>query len=84
MNSDSTKTADILDLLAISGDYIGMGADPVVACRDRSVEPFGDFSDSDPPFRDDTESLGATCPIPAGSVGLGSGVNPPTRISTCI
>ena len=57
MYSDSTKTGDIQDLLAISAEYLGIGRAPVVACRDRSVEPFGDFNDSDPSFPDDSERL---------------------------
>ena len=57
MYIDSTKTGDIQDLLAISAEYLGMGTDPVVACRDRSVEPFGDFNDSVPSFHDDSGRL---------------------------
>ncbi len=57
MYIDSTKTSDIQDLLAISAEYLGMGTDPVVACRDRSVEPFGDFNDSIPSVHDDSERL---------------------------
>ena len=55
MYSDSTKTGDIQDLLAISAEYLGMGSDPVVACRDRSVEPFGDFNEPLPSFHGDCD-----------------------------
>ena len=48
MNNESNTTAEIQELLAISGEYLSMGTDPVVACRDRSIEPFGDRLDADP------------------------------------
>ncbi len=57
MYIDSTNTGEIQDLLAISAEYLGMGTDPVVACRDRSVEPFGDFDESAPSSHDDSERL---------------------------
>lgn len=55
MYSASTTTRDIQGLLAISAEYLGMGTDPVVACRDRSIEPFGNFNNSDSFFHDDSE-----------------------------
>ena len=57
MYSESTTTGGIQDLLAISAEYLGMGTDAVVACRDRSIEPFGNFHNSDRSFHDDSERL---------------------------
>ena len=48
MNSESTTTVEIHEFLAISGEYLGMGTDAVAACRDRSIEPFGNFNNADP------------------------------------
>ena len=56
MYSEPTTTVDIQGLLAISAEYLGMGTDAVVACRDRSIEPFGTFNNSAPFFRDDSET----------------------------
>lgn len=47
MHSKPATTVEIQELLAISAEYLGMGTDPVVACRDRSIEPFGDRVDTD-------------------------------------
>jgi len=57
MYSESTTTRDIQDLLAISAEYLGMGKDAVIACRDRSIEPFGNLNNSDRSFHDDSERL---------------------------
>jgi len=43
MYSESNTTVEIQELLAVSAEYLGMGTDAVVACRDRSIEPFGRF-----------------------------------------
>jgi hypothetical protein len=56
MYSESTTTADMQEFLAISAEYLGMGADAVVACRDRSIEPFGKFHNCDASL-DDSERL---------------------------
>ena len=45
MYSEANTTVEIEELLAVSAEYLGMGTDPVVACRDRSVEPFGIYAD---------------------------------------
>ena len=47
MYSESTTTVETQELLAISSEYLSLGADAVVACRDRSIEPFGDRVDAD-------------------------------------
>ena len=47
MHSQSTTTIETQELLAISSEYLGMGTDAVVACRDRSIDPFGDRVDAD-------------------------------------
>lgn len=57
MNSESTTTVDTRAWLAISAEYLGMVADAVVACGDRSIEPFGNFNNSDCLLHDDSERL---------------------------
>jgi hypothetical protein len=54
MNSESNTTVETQELLAISAEYIGMGTDAVVACRDRAIEPFGNLDNSDPWMRKTT------------------------------
>ena len=46
MYSESTMTVETQELLAISSEYLRMGKDAVVACRDRSIEPFGNRLDA--------------------------------------
>ena len=47
MHSASNTTVEIEELLAISAEYLVLGTDPVDACRDRSVEPFGEHAGAD-------------------------------------
>ena len=47
MYGESSMTSEIQELMAVSAEYLGMGTDAVVACRDLSVEPFGGRIDAD-------------------------------------
>ena len=57
MYSESTTTVETQELLAISAEYLGMGTDPVVACRDLSIEPFGYSNNTVRNFHDDSKRL---------------------------
>ena len=46
MYGESNNAVAIQELLAVSAEYLGMGTDPVVACRDRSIEPFIGYKDA--------------------------------------
>lgn len=47
MQSASSTTVEIQELLAISSEYLMLGTDAVVACRDRAIEPFGERMSAD-------------------------------------
>ena len=47
MYTESSMTSEIQELMAVSAEYLGMGTDAVVACRDLSIEPFGARIDAD-------------------------------------